>query len=47
MPSKSKKQEKFMAAAAHNPDFAKRAKVPQKVAQEFNKADQAKKAKKR
>ena len=43
MPSKSKKQERFMAAAAHNRDFAKKAGIPQKVAKEFNKADQAKK----
>lgn len=28
-----------MAAAAHDPEFAKRAKVPQKVAADFNKAD--------
>jgi hypothetical protein len=29
----------MMAAAAHNPAFAKRVGVPQKVAREFNKAD--------
>jgi hypothetical protein len=34
-----------MAAAAHNPAFAKKMGIPQKVAKEFNKAD-AKKAKK-
>ena len=28
-----------MAAAAHNPAFAKRVGVPQSVAQEFNQAD--------
>lgn len=28
-----------MAAAAHNPKFAKRVGVPQSVASEFNKAD--------
>lgn len=28
-----------MAAAAHNPAFAKRAGIPQKVAREFNRAD--------
>ncbi len=39
MPSKSKKQAKFMAAAAHSPSFAKKVKVPQSVAQEFNQAD--------
>jgi hypothetical protein len=39
MPSKSKKQAKLMAAAAHNPAFAKKVGVPQTVAKEFNKAD--------
>ena len=39
MPSKSKPQARLMAAAAHNPSFAKKAGVPQKVAKEFNKAD--------
>jgi len=39
MPSKSSKQARFMAAAAHSPKFAKKAGVPQKVAKEFNKAD--------
>ena len=42
MPSHSKKQEKFMAAAAHNPKFAKMAGILVKVAKEYNKADQAK-----
>ena len=28
-----------MAAAAHDPVFAKRMKIPQKVAREFNNAD--------
>lgn len=46
MPSKSKKQAKFMAAAAHNPKFAKKAGIPTKVAKEFNRADTAKKRKK-
>lgn len=46
MPSKSKKQAKMMQAAAHNPKFAKKAGVPQKVAKEFNDADKAKKRKK-
>jgi hypothetical protein len=40
MPSKSKSQKRLMAAAAHNPKFAKKAGVPQKVAKEFNEADQ-------
>lgn len=39
MPSTSDKQKKFMAAAAHNPEFAKKAGVPVSVAKEFNKAD--------
>lgn len=39
MPSKSKKQKRFMAAAAHNPDFAKRAGISQSVAKEFVEAD--------
>ena len=39
MPSKSAKQRRFMAAAAHNPDFAKKAGIPQSVAKEFNRAD--------
>jgi hypothetical protein len=39
MPSKSPKQARLMAAAAHNPAFAKKAGVPQKVAREFNQAD--------
>jgi hypothetical protein len=39
MPSTSKAQARLMAAAAHDPAFAKRAGVPVKVAKEFNKAD--------
>lgn len=39
MPSKTPKQAKFMAAAAHNPKFAKKAHIPVHVAQEFNRAD--------
>jgi hypothetical protein len=39
MPSTSKKQKKFMAAAANNPKFAKKAKIPQSVAKKYNKAD--------
>ncbi len=39
MPSTSDKQARFMAAAAHNTKFAKKAKIPQKVAKEFNQAD--------
>lgn len=43
MPSTSKKQEKFMAAVANNPEFAQKAGVPQSVGKEFNVADKAKK----
>lgn len=39
MPSKSAKQARFMAAAAHNPAFAREAGIPQSVAKEFNRAD--------
>ena len=43
MPSVSDKQRRFMAAAAHNPEFAKKAGIPQSVAQEYNQADKGKK----
>lgn len=43
MPSVSDKQRKFMAAAANNPEFAKKAGIPQSVAEEFHAADKAKK----
>jgi hypothetical protein len=39
MPSKTPKQARTMAAAAHNPAFAKKVGIPQKVAKEFNRAD--------
>jgi hypothetical protein len=39
MPSKSPKQARTMAAAAHNPKFAKKMGIPTGVAKEFNKAD--------
>ena len=42
MPSKSAKQARTMAAAAHNPAFAKKVGIPVKVAKEFNHADTAK-----
>jgi len=42
MPSKTKKQENAMAAAAHNPAVAKKLGIPQSVAKDFNKADQRK-----
>lgn len=40
MPSKSKSQARFMAAAAHNPEFAKDAGISTKAAKEWNKADE-------
>lgn len=40
MPSTSAKQERFMAAVAHNPQFAQKVGVPQSVGREFNEADQ-------
>ena len=43
MPSKSKAQRNLMAAAAHNPAFAKKVGVPVAVAKEFNQADKGKK----
>jgi hypothetical protein len=45
MPSSSKAQRNLMAAAAHNPAFAKKVGVPVKVAKEFNQADKGKKFK--
>ena len=39
MPSKSAKQARFMAAASHDPKFAKRVGIDQKTAREFNQAD--------
>lgn len=39
MPSKSAKQARTMAAAAHDPKFAKKVGIPTKVAKEFNTAD--------
>lgn len=40
MPSVSAKQRRFMAAAAHEAEFAKKAHIPKSVAQEFDAADQ-------
>jgi hypothetical protein len=42
MPSKTPKQKKTMRAAAHNPEFADKVGIPQKVAREFERADEAK-----
>jgi len=39
MPSKSAKQARTMAAAAHSKAFAKKVGIPQGVAREFNQAD--------
>lgn len=43
MPSTSKKQHNFMAAVAKNPEFAKKAGVPQSVGKEFSNADKGRK----
>lgn len=40
MPSTSPKQKRTMRAAKHNPEFAKKMGIPQKVAAEFVAADQ-------
>jgi hypothetical protein len=45
MPSKSPSQHNLMAAVAHNPAFAKKVGISQKVGKEFTKADEAKKMK--
>lgn len=42
MPSKTPKQRRFMAAAAHNPQFARKAGIPQKVAREYHDAERGK-----
>lgn len=44
MPSVSKAQRRFMAAAAHDPGFAAKAGIDQSVAKDFNKADTGKPA---
>lgn len=43
MPSTSPAQARLMAAAAHDPQFAKKAGVPVAVAKEYNQADKGKK----
>jgi hypothetical protein len=45
MPSKSSSQHNLMAAVAHNPAFAKKVGISQKVGKEFTKADENKKMK--
>jgi len=42
MPSKSKKQERTMRAAAHDSGFARKMGISQSVAREFELADQKK-----
>lgn len=39
MPSTTQRQARTMAAAAHDPGFAKRLGIPQSVARDFNAAD--------
>ena len=39
MPSSTPRQARTMAAAAHNPAFAKKLGIPVSVAQDFNQAD--------
>lgn len=46
MPSKTAKQKRTMAAAAHDPKFAKKVGIPVKVAKEFNRADKRKEKRK-
>lgn len=43
MPSTSPAQHRLMEAVAHNPKFAAKVGIPQKVGQEFAQADKAKK----
>lgn len=45
MPSKSPAQHRFMEAAAHNKDFAKKAGIPQSVAREYVQHDKNKTSK--
>ena len=47
MPSSSPKQARFMRAVAHDPAFAAKVGVPQKVGEEFNTADEVAAANKR
>ena len=47
MPSKSKKQKRFMAAACNSPKFAKKAGISRKVACEFHRADKSRSKKKK
>ena len=47
MPSKTPKQRRFMAAAAHSKSFARKAGIKQSVAKEFNRADKRKSRRKK
>lgn len=42
MPSKSAAQHRLMEAVAHNPKFAKKVGIPQKVGRDFAAADKGK-----
>lgn len=42
MPSKSPEQRKLMRAVAHNPEFARKAGIPQSVGEKYMKADKMK-----
>lgn len=46
MPSVSKSQAKFMQAAAHNPEFAKKAGIKQGTAKEWSEKDSKERTKK-
>ena len=45
MPATSRKQKRFMDAAAHNPAFAKQAGIPQSVAKDFSQSSKGLKLK--
>lgn len=47
MPSTSKRQAKFMRAAAHDAEFAREAGISQKVAREFVEADKRRRQRRR
>jgi hypothetical protein len=47
MPSRTPKQRRTMAAAAHDAAFARKVGIPQSVAREFNQADKKKRRGKR
>ncbi len=47
MPSKSPRQRRTMAAAAHSRSFAKKVGIPMSVAKKFNRADVKAKGRKR